>query len=50
MQREHTGCVWVTGDGSRGSKRVGIFTERDSVLQIVDRGRDPASLPMREGA
>jgi CBS domain-containing protein len=52
MQREHRGCVWVAGDGCRDSKLVGIFTERDMLLLIVDRGKNPAALPvtMREGA
>jgi len=48
MQREHTGCVLVTDDGSRESKLVGIFTERDVLLRIVDRGKNPATLPMGE--
>lgn len=48
MQREHTGCVLVTNDGKRDSKLVGIFTERDILLRIVDRGKNPATLPMSE--
>lgn len=48
MQREHMGCVLVTADGSPESKLVGIFTERDVLLRIVDRGKNPATLPMSE--
>ena len=48
MQREHTGCVLVTDDGTRDSKLVGIFTERDVLFRIVDRGKNPATLPLSE--
>ena len=48
MQREHRGCVIVTDDGSQNSKLVGIFTERDVLFRIVDRGRNPAALPIGE--
>jgi CBS domain-containing protein len=48
MQREHRGCVLVTDDGTRDSKLVGIFTERDVLLRIVDRGKNPATLPLSE--
>lgn len=48
MQREHRGCVLVTDDGSPRSKLTGIFTERDVLFRIVDRGRNPASLPLAE--
>ena len=48
MQRDHRGCVLVTDDGSRDSKLVGIFTERDVLNRIVDRGKNPATLPLRE--
>ena len=48
MQAEHRGCVLVTDDGGQRSKLVGIFTERDVLLRIVDRGRNPASLPLGE--
>ena len=48
MQREHRGCVAVTQDGTSGSKLVGIFTERDVLLRIVDRGKNPATLPLSE--
>ncbi|MDJ0848926.1 MAG: CBS domain-containing protein [Myxococcota bacterium] len=48
MQREHRGCVLVTDDGTRNSKLVGIFTERDVLNRIVDRGKNPATLPLGE--
>lgn len=46
MQREHRGCVVVTDDGTSDSKVTGIFTERDVLFRIVDRGRNPAALPL----
>ena len=48
MQREHRGCVIVTDDGTDGSKLTGIFTERDVLFRIVDRGRNPAALPLSD--
>ncbi len=48
MQREHRGCVLVTDDGTTESKLGGIFTERDVLFRIVDRGRNPAALPLGE--
>jgi CBS domain-containing protein len=46
MQREHRGCVVVTEDGTDASPLVGIFTERDVLRRIVDRGKNPATLPL----
>jgi CBS domain-containing protein len=46
MQYEHRGCVIVTDDGTHNSKLTGIFTERDILFRIVDRGRNPAALPI----
>jgi CBS domain-containing protein len=46
MQREHRGCVLVTDDGTARSKLIGIFTERDVLRRIVDRGKNPATLPL----
>jgi CBS domain-containing protein len=48
MQKEHRGCVLITEDGSAQSRVVGIFTERDVLLRIVDRGRNPATLALAE--
>jgi len=38
MKSEHCSCVVITG----------IFTERDVLYRVVDRGRNPAALPMGE--
>lgn len=48
MQAEHRGCVLVTYDGTPGSALTGIFTERDVLFRIVDRGRNPATLPLKD--
>ena len=48
MQGEHRGCVLVTSDGTPASRVTGIFTERDVLFRIVDRGRNPAVLPLGE--
>lgn len=48
MQSEHRGCVLVTEDGRPDSPLIGIFTERDVLYRVVDRGRNPATLPLRE--
>jgi CBS domain-containing protein len=48
MQAEHRGCVLVTRDGTPGTPLTGIFTERDVLFRIVDRGRNPATLPLEE--
>ncbi len=48
MQREPCGCVIVTDDGTLDSKLSGIFTERDVLFRIVDRGKNPAVLPLAE--
>jgi CBS domain-containing protein len=48
MQRDHRGCVLVTDDGTHDSKLLGIFTERDVLFRIVDKGRNPAALPIGE--
>ena len=48
MQREHRGCVVITDDGTQASKVIGIFTERDVLFRIVDKGRNPATLAIGE--
>ena len=48
MQREHRGCVLITADGSSDAKLLGIFTERDVLFRIVDKGRNPAALPLSD--
>jgi CBS domain-containing protein len=48
MQREHRGCVLVTADGTPRSRLTGIFTERDILLRIINRGRNPATVTLDE--
>jgi CBS domain-containing protein len=48
MQRERRGCVLITEDGTPATRLTGIFTERDILYRIVNRGRNPATLPLRE--
>jgi CBS domain-containing protein len=48
MQREHRGVVLISEDGTRQSKLIGIFTERDVLLRIVGRGRHPGGISLRE--
>jgi CBS domain-containing protein len=48
MQREHRGCVLVTEDGTSRSGLTGIFTERDILLRIIDRGRHPDRVTLDE--
>ena len=48
MQAEHRGVVLISEDGTRQTPLVGIFTERDVLLRIVDRGRDPSTVCLRE--
>ena len=44
MNEHHIGSVVVT----KGSKLVGIFTERDVMRRIVAEGRDPAKTPVSD--
>jgi CBS domain-containing protein len=48
MQREHRGAVLVTEDGTTRSRLAGIFTERDILIRIIDRGRNPATVTLEE--
>ncbi len=48
MQKEHRGVVLITENGRGASPLVGIFTERDVLYRIIDRGRNPATLPLGE--
>jgi len=48
MQRERRGCVLITEDGTKDTELIGIFSERDVLLRVVDRGRNPAALPLEE--
>ena len=38
----------VTADGTTRTRLVGIFTERDVLLRVVDRGRNPVTLRLAE--
>jgi len=48
MQRRHRGCVVITSDGTLRSALIGIFTERDVLLKVIDCGRNPATIPLRD--
>ncbi|HKK52699.1 MAG TPA: CBS domain-containing protein [Myxococcota bacterium] len=48
MQQRHRGCVLITADGSLRSHLIGIFTERDILLKVIDCGRNPATLPLAD--
>jgi CBS domain-containing protein len=48
MQNKRRGCVLVSEDGTSATRLIGIFTERDVLRRIVGRGRNPATLPLRE--
>ena len=46
IQKRHRGCVVITADGSPRSRLIGIFTERDVLLKVIDCGRNPATIPL----
>ncbi len=48
MKGEHRGAIIVSEDGSPATPVVGIFTERDVLYRIVDGGRNPAVLAIRD--
>jgi len=48
MQKEHRGVVLISEDGTRQTPLIGIFTERDLLLRIIDRGREPGDVCLRE--
>ncbi|MCG8587916.1 MAG: CBS domain-containing protein [Proteobacteria bacterium] len=48
MQSEHRGVVLVTEDGSALSRLTGVFTERDVLNRVIDRGRNPTKLALCE--
>lgn len=48
MQRDSRGAVLITEDGTTDSRLIGIFTERDVLFRIIDRGQNPATLPLRQ--
>lgn len=48
MQLRHRGYILVTEDGSARSPLVGIFTERDILLRVIESRRDPADVRVDE--
>lgn len=44
MNQEHVGALLVCSEG----KLVGIFTERDVLIRVVDRGCDPSATRVAE--
>jgi CBS domain-containing protein len=48
MQKEHRGVVLITEDGSTETRVLGVFTERDVLFRVVDRGRNPMTLALAE--
>ena len=48
MQSQHRGCVLITEDGTSSTALTGIFTERDILLRVINRGRNPAETPLSE--
>lgn len=48
MHGQHRGCVLITEDGSRRTGIIGIFTERDVLFRVVNRGRDPGEVTLGE--
>lgn len=44
MQQRHRGYILVTEDGTARSPLVGIFTERDILLRVIESQRDPADV------
>ena len=48
MQRRHRGCVVISEDGTSQTRLTGIFTERDILLKVIDCGRNPATIPLRD--
>ncbi|MBY0400834.1 CBS domain-containing protein [Myxococcota bacterium] len=48
MQQRHRGCILITADGTLRSPLIGIFTERDILLRVIDSGRNPADVTLGE--
>lgn len=46
MRDEHVGCLIVTS--SPGKRPIGILTDRDIVLNVIARGRNPAEITVGE--
>jgi len=48
MQAEHRGAVVITADGTPSTPITGVFTERDILYRVVDRGRNPVDVPLSD--
>lgn len=48
MKQHHRGCILITQDGTARSPLIGIFTERDVLIKIIDSGQNPATVPLRD--
>ena len=46
MQEKRTSCVVVTEDGTRDSPLKGIFTDRDVLFRVINKGKNPTELPV----
>jgi len=45
MRERHEGCVFVEKEGAG---LIGVFTERDVVVRVASRGRDPEQTSLQE--
>ena len=48
MRQHHTGDLVVLDDADEEREPVGIVTDRDIVLQVLAKGRDPSRTKVRE--
>jgi CBS domain-containing protein len=48
MEQRHVGCVIVVEERESGKRPVGMLTDRDIVLGVVARARDPRGVPVGE--
>ncbi|MCR9093548.1 MAG: CBS domain-containing protein [bacterium] len=48
MRKRHRSCVLITQDGTLHSPLIGIFTERDVLLKIIDSGRNPVDVSLAD--
>jgi CBS domain-containing protein len=48
MRERHVGDVVVVDDADNGQTPIGVVTDRDLVVEVLAKERDPASLTVRE--
>jgi CBS domain-containing protein len=48
MEQQHVGCVIVIEEREMGKLPLGVLTDRDIVLNVVARGRDPRNMPIAD--